>query len=182
MTDHKMPPDLFEALADFGELDRLRQERRRAARISVEAYARSDEELRVAFETVELHVAEGLTLTASASLAGVTSRTLAGWIRLADDRRQPWADWFDGLVRWDAHRRRKVLRELRKLAAVDARALRDLSAHLGRPSPLEYEIERLRRSKTVALDVLLMPGDAERNRKDEAKSSEPAAQKGRPFP
>lgn len=162
MTD-PVAPNLLEALADFAELDRLRQERRRAGHTFGRDVGMSDAQLAVAFEVIGRHVDEGLTLTASACLAGVTRRTLAAWVRLADERRLPWAAWFDALMRRNANMRRGVLSDLRKLAVVDGRALRDLSNQVGRPSPLEYELEGLRRSKTAALDMLVVPSDTDRN-------------------
>lgn len=162
MADQRAP-DLLESIADFAELERLRRERRRAGQTFGRDVGRSDPQLAAAFETIDRHVDEGLTLTASACLAGVTRRTLAAWVRLADDRRAPWAAWFDAVMRRNADARRQVLAHLRKLAAVDSKASRDLTSQLGRPSPLEYEIEGLRRSKTASLDVLVMPSDADRN-------------------
>jgi hypothetical protein len=161
----EMRPDLLEAMADFAELERLQAERRSGRRTFGHEIGMSDERLAAAFELMERHVQEGLTLTASACLAGVTRRTLAAWVKLADDRRAPWAGWFDVLMRGNADNRRLVLADLRKLAALDSKAFRDLANQLGRPSPLEYEIEGLRRSKTAALDVLVMPTDADRNGK-----------------
>lgn len=164
MASQGMPPDIMEMLVDFEELGRLQTERRRAAKTFGLQVGMADEQLAEAFQAIGCSVEEGLTLTASACLAGVTRRTLAAWVRLADDRRPPWAGWLDALMSRDAAGRRRVLGDLRKLAAVDSRAFRDLANQLGRPSPLEYEVEGLRRSKTAALDVLVMPSDAERNR------------------
>jgi hypothetical protein len=168
MANPGMGPDVLEAPADFAELDRLRAERRRAAQVLESTLGWSDAQLVVAFELMDLHVAEGLTLTASASLAGVTRRTLAAWVKLADERRAPWAAWLDAVTRRDAERRRRILRDLRKVAALDPRAFRDLTNQLGRPSPLEYEIEGLRRSKMAVVDTLVRPSDSERNRDPDA--------------
>jgi len=177
MANAGMQPDLFEALADFAELDRLRAERRRAGQTFGREIGMGDAHLAEVFETIECHVGEGLALTASACLAGVTRRTLAAWVKLADERRAPWAGWLDTVMRRDADGRREVLSNLRKLAAVDSRAFRDLANQIGRPSPLEYEVESLRRSKTAVLDVLVMPSDAERNRARDAQSGPVGAEK-----
>lgn len=164
MAERGTEPDLFEAMLDFEDLERLRQERRRARQSAESTLGLSDSQLTVHFDKILLHVAEGLTLTASAALVGVTRRTLAAWVRLAEDRRAPWAAWFDTLMRQDANSRRQVLRELHKLAADDPCARRDFWNQRGRPSKLEYEIEGLRRSQTAAMDALVMPSDADRNR------------------
>ncbi|HKO93006.1 MAG TPA: hypothetical protein VJU61_17745 [Polyangiaceae bacterium] len=163
MANPGMPPDLYEVLVDFEELDRLRAERRRAGQTVGREIGMGDAPLATAFDVIERHMDEGLTLTASACLAGVTRRTLAAWVKLADERRTPWAGWLDAMLCRNAEARRLVLNDLRKLATVDSRAFRDLATQLGRPSSLEYEIEGLRRSKTAALDVLVMPSDADRN-------------------
>jgi hypothetical protein len=168
-----MEPDVLEALADFAELERLRAERRRSAQVVESSLGWSDSQLMVAFEVMELHVAEGLRLAASASLAGVTPRTLAAWVKLADARRAPWDAWLDGIMRRDAQRRRQFLRDLRKIAAVDARALGDLTNQIGRPSQLECEVEGLRRWKTATVDVLIMPSDADRNRASDTADAMP---------
>jgi hypothetical protein len=169
MTNPGMRPDLMAALLDFEELDRLRAERRRAGQTFGNEIGMGDVQLATAFKAIKLRLDEGLTLTASAGLAGVTRRTLAAWVKLADERRAPWSAWLDAVMRRDADGRRQVLSDLRKLAAVDFRAFRDLMNQMGRPSPLEYEVEGLRRSKTAALDVLTMPRDADRNRAPEAE-------------
>lgn len=163
MADSATHPDLFEALADMEELARLRADRRRAGHAFGRAIGLSDAELAAAFETIAQHVGEGLTLTASACLARVTRRTLAAWVKLADDRRQPWGTFLDALLRRNAEARRQVLADLRKLAEVDARAFRDLTREMGKPSPLEYELSGLRRERTAAFDALTVPTDRERN-------------------
>lgn len=178
MAERGTRPDLFETLADFAELDRLRAERRRAGQSLGSEIGMGDVQLAAAFETIDRHVDEGLTLTASACLAGVTRRTLAAWVKLADERRAPWANWLDAVMRRNAEWRREVLADLRKLAAVDSRAFRDLANQLGRPSPLEYEVEALRRAKTAAMDVLVMPSDAERNRRPYPRETSASAKQG----
>src|SRR4051812_29710406 len=89
VAEPRMQPDILEAIADFGELERLRGERRRATQVLGHELGSSDSDLCSAFAHIEQHVAEGLTLTASACLAGVTRRTLGAWVKLADDRRAP---------------------------------------------------------------------------------------------
>jgi hypothetical protein len=113
----EMRPDLLEAMADFAELERLQAERRSGRRTFGHEIGMSDQRLAAAFELMERHVHEGLTLTASACLAGVMRRTLAAWVKLADDRRAPWAGWFDVLMRRNADNRRLVLADLRTVAA-----------------------------------------------------------------
>lgn len=173
MANGGMPPDMLEALADFEELARLRAERRRAGKVLEHELGASDSQLVAAFERIRRYVGEGLTLTASAALAGVTKRTLAAWVKLGDERRQPWAGWLDGVMQSAAEQRRQVLSDLRKLAAVDGRAFRDLVNQTGRPSPLEYEVEGLRKVKSATFDVLTMPADTQRNDPAKAEGHDP---------
>ena len=151
--------DLGQALEDFELVGRLR-EARKFPRLVTQQMRISPDQLGPLFETVAQGVDEGLSLRSAGALAGVSHRVLAFWIRRADDQAEPWASWLASILRDDAVARRRALSDLRKLAALDGAAQRDLIRLAGQPTALEKELDLLRRSKTASADSYFAPVDA----------------------
>lgn len=172
---HEQPmaaQDYVRFLVDCEDFGRAQEDRDKAFKALASELGPSDAALVQTFERINQGLAQGLTLAAAGILSGVTRRTLAAWVKMADDRRKPWSTYLDGLLHRDAQRRTQQLGDLRTLAQTDARCYRDWVAHSGRPSPLEYELQQLRKVRGAATDAILMPSNQERNAA--SKAVEPA--------
>lgn len=151
--------DLTQALEDFELVGRLREARKFPDLVTRQMRLTPDQ-LAPLFKAVSGAVAEGLSLRSGAALVGVSHRVLALWIRRADDQAEPWASWLATVLRTDAEARLQALGDLRRIATVDAAAQRELARQVGAPSPLERELDLLRRSKTASADAYFAPVDA----------------------
>lgn len=104
------------------------------------------------FEAILASVREGLSLRQAAALQDVPHARLSAWILLADRGREPWAEFLLLLTKQDAGVRAEVLKDLGKIALVDNAARRDMCRQLGTASPLERELDQLRRMPDVVPD------------------------------
>jgi hypothetical protein len=97
------------------------------------------------FAAILAGVHGGLSLRQAAAVQGISHARIATWVALGDSETPPYDGFLASLVKQDAEIRAQVLADLREMATVDNSARRDLCRQIGSPTPLERELDQLRR-------------------------------------